>query len=225
VLQTPSNLAPADIRQWYDRTWVSVEGYVGPRYVTAIDGTVVCHCDESPPTEAQQMVASLAKDVRGHWPRLGAVNLPLGFGVYVSRRVAKSYRRSLNLDAISVTVPNEWAASAFARIPRLPGNTPFYASGTWLRSVCWPLVKALWTPQYPTFQEAVAMLSRNEAVSVALSRTTIISEVAPNEKLEVFHSGASVGYSDFCGAFSPKSGVDGAIISAVNKRLQINAYY
>lgn len=225
MLQTPSNLATADIRQWYDRTWVSVAGYTGPRYVVAIDGAVITHCDADPPTIDHPMIASPAKDVQGHWPRLGAVNLPMGFGVYVSRRVAKSYRRSLNLDAISVTVPNEWAASAFARIPRLPGNAPFYASGAWLRSICWPLVKALWTPQYPTFQEAVALLSRDEAVSVALSRTTIISEVAPNEKLEVFHSGASVGYSDFCGAFSPKSGVDGAIISAVNKRLQINACY
>lgn len=220
MLQTPPNLTVADIKQWYERTWVSVEGFDGPRYVSNV--VAADHIRHHGQKEAQEQVAS-ATAVRGWWPRLGAVNLPahMGFAMYVTRRIAKSYRRSFTLEVLKADVPHSWTVANFAGIQH---KGTFHQSESWLRSVSWSIAESLWSSKYPSFSEAVSTIVRDEAISVALSRTIIIVETSRNEKLSVFHNGLSVGYSDFLGRFTPTANLNACVITTIQKKLGTYAY-
>lgn len=214
MLITPPDLSERDLLQWYNHTWVSVLGYEGPRFVNAVSGNLVAHAE----CPGGVSTPEPSVNVRGHWPKLGAINLAPGFALHMQRMPAKSYRRSLHMDVLFSTLPNSWQVASYLGVPS-PGSVTRASA---MRGREMSIANALWSPVYPTFHEAINLLVRGEAVTVALSRNIIISESVKGEKLAVYFNGDRVGMSTLFGVFTPSAlaPIDPLTLNSINKRLQ-----
>lgn len=217
MLATPHDLSVADMKQWYVGTWVRVLGYSGPRYVHSVsDALATAHSGtgDGPSELAHDHTA-----ISGHWPSLGAINLPEGFAMHIRRTPAKSYRRSFNLSVLTAVVPNQWSVGEFINAYRPTNITSMLE----MQERETEIAKALWEPEYPTFSEAVNRLQTGAAISVALSRRVIITEAVKGEKLRVYHNGSAAGRSTMCGDFTPSasSPIDTLVLNSIVKRLRV----
>jgi len=98
------------------------------------------------------------------WPACGAVNLE-GYAVHIARTQMRMYRRTYNDQCTTVHIPSKWDVMK-AHGSRVCNVTPASPS----------VIKAVFSPRYYSYEEAVRMMDKGEAVSVALTPYIIVTE-------------------------------------------------
>lgn len=108
------------------------------------------------------------RNVRTHWPLCGSVNVEgTGAALYVQREIQRQWRRSLCPRHLSVSLPGAWRIAAdhgATVVASIPTNRPGDPA----------LLNALFDPQYPAIDEALARLDDGRAYSVAVHPQVIV---------------------------------------------------
>lgn len=172
----PSNLRLEDIDQWLSGGWFLFQSgddsAPEPASLTGVDGEY----------GAQLMDGSrypLKPDATfPFWPACGAVNLN-GYAVYLERLQQRQYRRTYNTSCINMHLPRKWDVMK-----------RYGTAVSALTADSEDVVRAVFSPIYYTFSQAINMLDENW-VSIALNPHLIVS--GRNGEYHVYYRNKLIG--------------------------------
>ena len=160
----PSNISADDINQWLGGGWFlakrDADSALEPAMLTTHDG-------EWEWKDMSDGVHRLVKDFAfPHWPQCGAVNLE-GYAVVVERRQSRQYRRTYNDRCVAVHTPRKWDVMK-----------KFGTEAGTLTANHDQVVRAVFSPVYYTYGQAVQKIEQERWLSVALNSHLVIAGCA-----------------------------------------------
>ena len=173
-----NGIAHDDVNQWLNRGWFvhrGEDGSITPILYHGMEGTHLTGIDVQGRMHSHPKLQCFA-----HWPRCGAVNLPL-FALYAERIPQRQYRRTYNSRCIELVIPRKW------ELMKLHG--PMVSS---LTSDSGSVIEAVFNPQYPTFEDACEQV-RGGVFSRAINPYMVLT-MADTGRLLVYHRGDCVGW-------------------------------
>lgn len=179
MIPLPEGISNEDVGQWLfggiflaRRPDGELEPATGEHFDNPVDQTLLCRFMSANFRGLANPVA--LKDVYANWPLLGSVNLPdMQLAVHVDRRPAKHYRRTFVPKHMIVTMPRQWEA------------THKHGSEAVRRAIApssMELLRAVYRPEYPSFEEAQFRLNQGW-LSVALNPRVILAGDAVGKRM------------------------------------------
>lgn len=179
MLPLPEDIRSDDIQQWLSEgvyyakqkdEWVIVT-YSGLADNGKIIGIAL---------DGKTRIDSGIGDVRIHWPACGAVNLPDGFAVIVTRQQRRQWRRTFNGRCVTLEIPGKWEIMKKVK-PRTLNEVQAYSPS---------LLRAVFEPEYPeSVTQALDELA--DRASIAISPQVVL--VGPAASALVYYRGTPVG--------------------------------
>lgn len=169
MIVLPMDASPTDIDQWCGRGIIMytdpATGTPLPGWYRGTHGPAVIRLLPLTPGGTAAEVAVMRGDCYVHWPRCGSVNMPgLTYAVHAERLPQRQFRRTWGVSGLRVTAPRAWdVAKALGQRADMPLCSPQnVACGCFF-------------PDYPSLDEAEAMIGSGQRISVALTPRIILA--------------------------------------------------
>lgn len=168
MIALPQGITAEDLQQWLQggicmARMNAVQDW-RPATVDSVNGATSVNVRFLDEEWANRHEVSTA-NVRAHWPLCGSVNTSHGIAVHIERIPQKQYKRTLNTRQLRYEVPKGWEiGKAFGHVVLRD-----------LKSPSIPVLRGLFSPDYPAdYDEALGRLAGG-AVSVALNPRMIVA--------------------------------------------------